>query len=88
MKIKEGFMLREVAGNYIVVPVGSASKKFNGMITLNETSAFLWNILLQDSSCEQLVDALMQEYEVSNDVATKDVEAFVNKLQEIKVLEL
>ena len=42
MKIKEGFILREVAGNYIVVAVGSAVKQFNGVITLNETGAFLW----------------------------------------------
>lgn len=87
MKIKEGFMLREVAGNYIVVPVGNASKKFNGMITLNETSAFLWNLLLNDTSCEQLVDALMTEYDVSSEIAKRDVDAFINKLKEIKVLE-
>ena len=42
MKIKQGFMLREVAGNYVVVAVGEASKKFNGVINLNESGAFIW----------------------------------------------
>ena len=44
MKIKDGYLHREVAGNIIVVPVGEASMNFNGMINLNETGAFLWKL--------------------------------------------
>ncbi len=80
MKIKEGFILREVAGNYIVVAVGSAVKQFNGVITLNETGAYLWKQLEKGCEEEQLVSALLSEYEVDEETAKKDVKAFIEKL--------
>lgn len=82
MKIKEGFILREVAGAYIVVAVGEGVKTFNCVINLNETGAFLWNALQKDITEEQLVKALLDEYEVSEEVAKRDVGAFVKKLTE------
>lgn len=80
MKIKEGFILREVAGNYIVVAVGSAVKQFNGVITLNETGSFLWKKLQEGCEKEDLVNALLSEYEVSEEVALSDVTTFIEKL--------
>lgn len=87
MKIKNDFMLREVANNYIVVPVGKASKEFNGMITLNESSAFLWKQLNEDINIEVLVQKLMEEYDIDNTLATHDVNQFIKKLREINVLD-
>ncbi|MCI5938524.1 MAG: PqqD family protein [Bacilli bacterium] len=87
MKIKSGFMLRMVADNYIVVPVGEASKQFNGMITLNETSAFLWNFLMKGTTEEKLVDELMKTYDVSREIAIKDVKSFIYELEKINVLD-
>lgn len=87
MKIKSGFMLRTVADNYIVVPVGEASKQFNGMITLNETSAFLWNFLMKGTTEEKLVDELMKTYDVSREIAIKDVKSFISELEKINVLD-
>lgn len=87
MKIKSGFMLRTVADNYIVVPVGEASKQFNGMITLNETSAFLWNFLMKGTTEEKLVDELMKTYDVSREIAIKDVKSFIYELEKINVLD-
>ncbi len=87
MKIKSGFMLRMVADNYIVVPVGEASKQFNGMITLNETSAFLWNFLMKGTTEEKLVDELMKTYDVSREIAIKDVKSFISELEKINVLD-
>lgn len=86
MKIKQGFILREVAGNCIVVAVGSAVKEFNGVINLNETGAFLWKKLQDGADEEGLVQALLGEYEVEEDLARKDVKAFVEKLQGAKLL--
>ncbi len=80
MKIKDGFILREVAGNFIVVAVGNAVKDFNGVITLNEVGAFLWKKLEDGATEEELVDALLSEYEVEKDVAEADVKKFVDKL--------
>lgn len=82
MKIKEGFILREVAGSYIVVAVGDAVKSFNGVINLNESSAFLWKILEKGADEQQLISALLSEYDVSKEVAEKDVKAFISKLME------
>ena len=86
MKLKEGYILREVAGNYIVVAVGNAVKEFNGVINLNESAAFLWKQLAEDKTEEELVDALLGEYEVSREIAEKDVSAFVEKLAKAKLV--
>ncbi|MBE5733478.1 MAG: PqqD family protein [Clostridiales bacterium] len=82
MKIKDGFILREVAGNFIVVAVGSAVKQFNGVITLNEAGAFLWKRLQDGATETDLVNALLEEYEVEKEVAEKDVKAFIQKVEE------
>ena len=76
MKIKDGFILREVAGNYIVVAVGEAVKSFNGVINLNETGAFLWTFFSEEHTIDEGVAALLAEYEVEEDVARTDVENF------------
>lgn len=55
MRIKEGFMLREVAGSYAVIPVGKASADFNGMITLNGVGAFLWEQFSRETTEEQVL---------------------------------
>ena len=82
MKIKDGFILREVAGNYIVVAVGERVKEFNGVINLNETGAFLWKALEKDIDVAGLKNALLSEYDVDEAIAQKDAETFVNKLTE------
>ena len=69
MKIKEGFVLRTIAGSNIVVPVGAASIDFNGMITLNDSGAFLWKELEQDCDIDDLTAALLREYDVDEATA-------------------
>lgn len=87
MKVKEGFMLREVADNYVVVPVGSAATKFNGVITLNSTGAFLWKKLTKEITISELVSSLVQEYEVDATIARTDVEKFIEKLAGANLIE-
>ena len=82
MKIKDGFTLRNIAGSDIVVPVGNASKVFNGMITLNDSGAFLWSALQKDTTIDEVVAKLTGEYEVSTEQATADVQKFVAMLRE------
>ena len=86
MKIKDGFILREVAGSYLVVAVGNAVKEFGGIVNLNETGAFLWRLLEKSSTEPAMVDALLNEYEVDRETAEKDVKAFVEKLTEAKLV--
>lgn len=87
MKIKSGFKLRSVAGQNIVVPIGAAAADFNGMISLNQSGAVLFRALLEDTTEEKLVSALLDEYEVSMDCARQDVAAFLNKMREAKLLD-
>ena len=87
MKIKEGFLLRQVGGNNVVVPVGAQSVDFRCLITLNEVGAFLWQKLTADCTMEALVEALLAEYDVPADIATADVERFVSSLREKNLLD-
>lgn len=87
MKLKEGFIFRKIAGDNVVVPIGQQISEFNGLIKLNDSGAFLWNILKEGSSKEELVDKLQEEYEVDRDFAENDVEKFIQILKERDMLE-
>lgn len=79
--LKDGFVLRQVADTWVVMPLGQMSLDFNGMLTLNETGALLWQALEKGGDAEALTNALTAEYDVSAEDARKDVEAFLAKLQ-------
>lgn len=81
MKLKEGFLLRQVAGQTVVLPCGDALD-LNVMITLNETGAFLWERLSEETSEDALVAALLAEYDVDEETACKAVQDFVKKLHD------
>lgn len=87
MKIKEGFLLRNIAGSNIVVPVGAASVDFNGMITLNDSGAFLWKELEKGGDEETLTAALLREYDVDEATARSCAIDYIQKLDEAGVLE-
>ncbi len=86
MKLKDGFVLRQVGGHYLVVPVGVQTVNFNGIITLNESGAFLWQCLQEEKTAQDLTAALLEEYDVTPDVAAADVARFAQKLQEADLL--
>ena len=79
MKLKDGFVLRKVGGDNIVVPTGD-TLDLNMMVTLNETGRFLWEKLEKGAEAEELVAALLEEYEVEEETAKSHVAAFVEKL--------
>lgn len=87
MKIKDGFLLREVAGCQVVVPVGARAMDFSGMITLNSTGAILWKLLCENQTEQQLVEKLKEEFAVSEAVAQSDAVEFTRKLKEADLLE-
>lgn len=80
MKIKTGFVVRQVGGENVVVPVGAMSKQFHGMINLNETGAFLWNFYTENHTVDEGVSALLAEYDVEEEIARADVETFVQTI--------
>lgn len=77
------FILREVAGTQVLVPVGEATKNFPGMVTVNATSAFLWEQLETLQTAETLISALTERYDVSAEQAAADVERFLDTLLKI-----
>ena len=82
MKIKSGFAKRSIAGTNIVVPVGDKSKEFNGMITLNDSAAFFWDCFNErDISVDEAVEMVIDEYDIDEKTAKKDIEDFVAMLK-------
>lgn len=80
MKLKEGFLLREIAGQTVVLPTGG-DLDINMMITLNGTGAFLWEHLQEETNEAALVSALLAEYDVDEATALSAVTAFLEKLR-------
>ena len=85
MKMKNGFVLRTVAGETVVLPTGGVTN-FDMMITLNDTGRFLWEHLENETNESELVKALLAEYDVTEEVAAKSVAAFVARLKELDFL--
>lgn len=88
MKIKSTFVLKNLAGSNVVIPMGSELVDFNGMITLNETGAFLWECLKEHKTRDELADALMQEYSgVEKETALNDIDEFIGILEKNGIIE-
>ena len=87
MKIKNDFVVKEISDAIVVIPVGSQVMDFNGMVKLNETGAFLFNLLKNETTTDALVNELLYEYEVTREKAEQDVIAFINKLKEADLIE-
>ena len=81
MKLKDGFVLREIAGETVVIPV-NGDLNLNHIITLNGTGLFLWKLLEQETDEDAVLSALLAEYEVDESVAKSHVAAFINELKE------
>lgn len=88
MKIKDGYILRKVAGEWIVVAIGPASASFNKMVRLNETSKFVWSLLENEINETQLVQSITDEYDVSEELASRDVKNIINQFTEIGCIEV
>lgn len=81
MKLKKDLVMRQIANTWVVIPVGDTMVDFNGMLSLNETGAFLWERLEKDCDRNQLLDAMTAEYDVGYEEAASDVDAFLEKLR-------
>lgn len=87
MKIKEGFVLREVAGQAVVIAVGEASKTFHGMINLNGTGKRIWEGVEQGKTKEEIANQLSEDYEVEYEKALQDTEKMLTKMQDTGVID-
>lgn len=80
MRIKKDFALRQVADTWVVLPLAEETVNFSGMLTLNDSGAMLWKVLEKNCDVDAVADALMNEYEVSEEQARADALEFINKL--------
>ena len=87
MKIKSGFIVKEIAGQYVVIALGAASKIFNGIIKLNDSGKFIWDKLAVGEDKDDIVNALLEEYDVDRTVAEADVDKFIDELKGANILE-
>ena len=86
MIIKKELIKREIAGDTILVPVGSAVYDSNGLFVLNELASFIWDLLPEAESKEDILNAVLNEYEVEKEVAEKDIAEFLSKLQKMEII--
>lgn len=86
MKLKDGFALREVAGEYMAVPFDESYNDVGALIMLNETGAFLWKKLETECSKEDLVSALTDEYKITDEEAERAVSDFTDRLKAANLL--
>ena len=87
MRINKDFTIQKVGASYMAVAVGETSKRFHGMIRLNDTGAFIWKQMAErDCTEEELVDALLEEYEIDRETAAKDVHNMIESFKAYPIL--
>ena len=72
--------MREIAGDYVIIPVGKSAQEFKGMITVNNSGALMWDMLVQGTTEEALLNMLLETYEVSEKAAKADIKKFLDEL--------
>lgn len=87
MKIKDGFVLRQVADSWMAVPIGSMAGKIHGLISLNETGAEIWKILQEEHTEEETVEVLAGIYDADRDILLREVRAFARELEAKGILD-
>ena len=80
MRGDKEFVLREIAGDYIIIPTGKTVLEFNGLITVNEVGVSLWKMLQEEVTIEDLVQGILEEYDVEEEVAREDIQEFLDTL--------
>ena len=86
MKVGKEFILREIAGDYIIIPTGKAVLEFNGLITVNEVGVSIWKMLQEETTFEELVSGILDEYDVDLNVARDVIQEFLDKLVKAGIL--
>ena len=86
MEIKKELIKRSIAGDTMLVPVGRTVYESNGLFVLNELGAFIWDILPQVDSEEDICKAVLEEYDVSAEEAAADIAEFMDKLRQLDII--
>ena len=87
MKLSENFVLRSIAGESMLIPVGEASGRVNGIITLNEVGVLIWNALTERCDPAYALEKIMEAYEVDEQTARTDLEAFLEEMEKLGIMQ-
>lgn len=86
MKVSNEFILREIAGEFMLVPVGNAAARFNGLIALNEIGSFIFTALQMEQTEASLVEKITEEYDIDRETASQDLREYLQQLRDIGAL--
>lgn len=86
MELKKKFVLRNIVGETILVPIGQNNEAFNGLITVNELGKFIWENIESAKDEDELLQRILDEYEVDKDVAKADLDEFLGKLKAVDII--
>ena len=86
MELKKQFVLREIVGEAVLVPVGESAARFNGLLTVNEVGKFIWENLESSKDEEDLLHKILEEYEVEEKEAKEDLDEFLDKLRQVDII--
>lgn len=86
MKLKKDFILREIMGDVVLVPINQSTSQFNGLITVNELGKFIWENFEKVQDENDLLQLILDEYEVDRDVAKKDLDEFLQVLKDMDII--
>ena len=87
MRVEKDFVLREIAGDYVIIPTGKTVLSFNGLISVNEVGAFLWELLQNEVTIDELVAAVLNEYDVDEVTAREEIQEFRDDIAQGHFLE-
>lgn len=87
MKVRKDFVLRETAGDYMIIPTGRTVQSFDGLITVNEVGADLWNMLQSEVTFDDLLREILTIYDVDEETAEEDIREFLDTLRESGILD-
>ena len=86
MKRNPDFLLNTVAGKQVLVPVGKAAVKFPGMVSVNNTGAYIWELLENEMTMDAVISEITTRYDVSAEIAQKDAALFIERLRSVKAI--
>ncbi len=87
MKRKEDFVLQNIGGENLLVPIGAQVMDLNGLVILNDTAVYIWDLLVKKWESDEMAGAVAEQFEVDLETAQRDVRAFLNEIAEMGLLE-
>ena len=81
MKLKEGFIILEMSGESVMIATEDASKEFRGIVRNNKTAAYIASLLLHETTREEIIDNILNRYEVDRDTVEKDVDKIIGEFE-------